>query len=230
MRIPSVTIGSILCLGALLAMAGCTTPQAASPSPSPAVAVAVGLPSGSGSAPSGQTNAANQFEASPPNSDKAAANGSLVQPAGMTEGKKEAADDQAKKTFDSYTSQKPVLMGIALAEGKDKVETLHGQPKNQYVMEDEAGSITVYDYEGFSVGFNAKNEVEFIDVTSPDIDPGLNGFKLGQTPDEAVQALGKADSSTDYVLSFKTKTTVLKLDVDPKTKTVQSIKLFARSE
>lgn len=230
-RISSATIGSLICFGAALTLAGCEgkAPLAVSPTVSPAVSAA-GLQSSDENPAAGKAEPAKPSESATPNPDKAAVSNNLVQPAGMNDGKKETADEQAKKTFDSYTSQKPVLMGVALAEAKSKVEALHGKPKDQFVMEDEGGSLTVYDYDGFTVGFNANDQVEFVDVTSPDIDPGLNGFKLGQTSDEAVHALGKADSSTEYVLSFKTKTTVLKLDVDPKTKTVQSIKLFARSE
>lgn len=231
-RIPSVAVGSIICFGTALALVGCEarTPLAATPTDTPAVsATAVQKPAGN--PPSPQSAVANNAESAAPSPEKSTVNNSLVQPAGMTDGsKKEPATGANKKSFDSYTSQKPVLMGVALADDPGKVEKLHGKPKDQFVMDDESGSLTVYDYEGFAVGFNAKSQVEFVDVTSPDVDPGLNGFKLGQTVDEAVHALGKADSSTEYVLSFKTKTTVLKLDVDPKTKTVQSIKLFARSE
>jgi hypothetical protein len=72
--------------------------------------------------------------------------------------------------------------------------------------------------------------VEFIEVASSEEDPGLNGLRLGQTTADAAKALGKPDSSTDYVMTYKTKTTVLKLDIDTKSKTIQSIKLFGRSE
>lgn len=230
---PSVTIGSIICLSAALALAGCETspPKALSPSTSPEPATSVSMrPAASDPAASQKPNATSSRETEVQSPDKMVASSNLVQPASVTDGKKDESGKHSNKTFDAYTAQKPLLMGVALLEAKDKVEALHGKPKDQFVMDDEGGSLTVFDYDGFAIGFNTKNQVEFVDVTSADIDPGLNGLKLGQTPDEAVHALGKADTVTDYVLSFKTKTSILKLDVDPKTKTIQSIKLFARSE
>lgn len=152
--------------------------------------------------------------------------GNEVQHAGTQNGNTAARG--GKKPIKAYSAQNPVLAGLSLGDSDNDVIQLHGNPVNRYVMDDGETPISVYDYQGFSVGFNGKQRLEFVDVTSPDAEPGLNGLRLGQHEDDAVHALGKPDTNTGYVLSYQTKSTVLKLDVDPKTKTILSIKLFAR--
>lgn len=163
---------------------------------------------------------------SPASTDQQTPGGNEVQPAGT---QKSNGAGSGKKPEETYTSQNPVLMGLALGDSEKEVLRQHGEPIGKYVMDDGVSPISVYDYEEFSVGFDQKQKLEFVDVASPDTDPGLNGLKLGQHEDNAVKALGKPDTNTGYVLSYHTKSTVLKLDVDPKTKIIQSIKLFART-
>lgn len=131
---------------------------------------------------------------------------------------------------DAYTSQRPSLMGIKLSDTLSSVTSRFGDPAGSYVMKNGDDPLTVYEYDGFSVGFNGKNKVLFVEVRGKEIDAGLGGVKPGNSPDQSLQALGKPDSNTGYVISYKTKTTILKLDVDPKTRTIQSIKLFSRED
>jgi len=130
---------------------------------------------------------------------------------------------------DAYKQEKPTLMGLTLGTSQDAVLKRFGKAKTQFVMDedDSDNAITVYEYADFSIGFRSEGALEFVDVSSADIDPGLGGLRLGQTTDDAIAVLGKPDARTDYVLSYKAQSTVLKLDIDPKTDTIQSIKLFA---
>ncbi|MCD1259137.1 hypothetical protein B5M42_009830 [Paenibacillus athensensis] len=130
---------------------------------------------------------------------------------------------------DAYKQEKPTLMGLTLGTSKDTVLKRFGKSKNQFIMDedDNEAAITVYEYADFSVGFRSGGALEFVDISSGDIDPGLGGLRLGQTTDDAVAVLGKPDTRTEYVLSYKAQGTVLKLDLDPKSDTIQSIKLFA---
>lgn len=116
-------------------------------------------------------------------------------------------------------------MGVKIGSAKSDVIALFGKASKQFSMEEDG--IDVYDYGDFSIGFNGKNSVEFVDVHSGDIDPGLHGLRLGEPMQNAVNILGKPDSKTAYVLSYKSQGTVLKLDLDPKDTTIQSIKLFS---
>jgi hypothetical protein len=126
----------------------------------------------------------------------------------------------------AFNSKQPKLMGLAIQETKEQVIAKYGTPEDSFIMDDPTEPISVYQYEGFTVGFTPNKQVQFVDVNSAAINPGLNGLRLGQTTDDAIHALGKPDNNSVYVLSYKTKKEILKLDIDPKTKTIQSIKLF----
>ncbi len=128
---------------------------------------------------------------------------------------------------DAYKEEKPTLMGLSIGADKTIALAKFGTYKNQFIMDEDEETITVYEYADFSIGFNAGNKLEFVDVHSPDIDPGLGGLRLGQKTEDAVAILGKPDQNTTYVLSYKAQGTVLKIDIDPKQNTIQSIKLFA---
>lgn len=128
---------------------------------------------------------------------------------------------------DAYQQQKPTLMGLQIGTYKNTVLDRFGEAANKFVMDEDADAITVYEYVDFSVGFNKANELAFVDVHTDDIDPGLGGLRLGYKSEDAVRILGKPDSNTTYVLSYKAQGTVLRLDIDPKDDTIQSIKLFS---
>jgi hypothetical protein len=134
--------------------------------------------------------------------------------------------DNQVNSLPAFNSKQPKVMGLAIQETKEQVIAKYGTPEGSFIMDDPTEPISVYQYEGFSVGFSPDKQVQFVDVNSASINPGLNGLRLGQTTDDAIQALGKPDSNSVYVLSYKTKKEILKLDIDPKTKTIQSIKLF----
>jgi hypothetical protein len=134
------------------------------------------------------------------------------------------------KSLPAFSSKQPKIMGLAIGEAQEKAIAQHGKPLESYIMEDPAEPITVYEYEGFSIGFNADNEIQFVDVSSTKVNPGLSGLRIGQTSNQAIEVLGKPDKNTSYVISYNTKTAILKLDIDPKTKTIQSIKLFGVDE
>jgi hypothetical protein len=134
------------------------------------------------------------------------------------------------ETLPAFSSKQPKIMGLAINDLLKKVTDKFGEPQESYVMEDPTEPITVYEYEGFSVGFNESKQIQFIDVSSTKVNPGLNGLRIGQTSSEALAVLGKPDTHSIFVVSYNTQSAILKLDIDPKTKTIQSIKLFGVNE
>ncbi|CAG7650975.1 DUF4309 domain-containing protein [Paenibacillus allorhizosphaerae] len=126
-----------------------------------------------------------------------------------------------------YTQEKPTLLGLTLKTSLEEITEKLGKPKDTFLMEDDADPITVYDYTDFMAGFNKKNQLQFIDIRSDGIDPGLNGLKLGDPVADVSKALGKPDSNTSLVMTYKSPGAILKLDIDPKSQKVNSIKLFA---
>jgi hypothetical protein len=140
--------------------------------------------------------------------------------------KQQPSSDPIDANSPAYSPKQPKVMGLGINEIQQNVVSKYGEPKESYVMDDPTEPITVYQYEGFSVGFNSANKIQFVDVSSDQVNPGLNGLQLGQTTNQALITLGKPDTNSSYVLSYNTATAILKLDIDPKTKTIQSIKLF----
>jgi hypothetical protein len=47
--------------------------------------------------------------------------------------------------------------------------------------------------------------------------------------DIAIKALGKPDSQSSYLLTYKTANSLLKLDLDPESREILSIKLFKQA-
>lgn len=134
--------------------------------------------------------------------------------------KADSADPEA------YDAKKPSLMGIRLGDTKQTVKQKYEDPTSEYEMDDDKDPLSVIEYDGFTVGFNKAGTVEFIEITSKDVNPGLNGLRLGQKVKDAETALGKPDTNTNYALHYKSAGAVLKLDIDPKSEAIQSIKLF----
>lgn len=213
-----------LLLAVSISAAGCgKEPSEAAATPEPTV--------GSSSEAHPSPSAPSSASVDNTNLDKLAmAANNSVQQAGTDAATDPAGTTKPTTNFDVYSIDKPLLVGVAIGEAMDNAAELHGKPPSTFTMEDADDPLTVHEYDGFIIGYNGKKLVEFVEVVSEDIDPGLNGLRLGQTTADASKALGKPDSSTDYVLTYKTKETVLKLDLDMKSRTIQSIKLFARNE
>ncbi|MEI7028100.1 hypothetical protein [Paenibacillus sp. y28] len=131
-----------------------------------------------------------------------------------------------KTAQDKFNENEPSLLGLKMKATKADVSSLYGEPVKQFVMEDEQDPITVYDYKSFSVGFSQKGELQFIDISTDTVNPGLNGLRVGMKSKDAIQALGNPNSNTSFVLTYKSKGAVLKLDIDPKEDSIRSIKLF----
>jgi hypothetical protein len=138
----------------------------------------------------------------------------------------EAAPKPKVDASDAYNQEKPTLMGLKLGADKDSVLGRFSKAKDQFIMDEDTDPVTVYDYTDFSIGFNKQNKLEFVNVHTADIDPGLRGLRLGEKSGDAIAALGKPDSNSTFVLAYKAQGTVLKLDIDPTNDTIQSIKLF----
>ncbi|WP_274650248.1 hypothetical protein [Paenibacillus humicola] len=123
----------------------------------------------------------------------------------------------------------PALSGISLgglqAAALDKL----GKPKDSYPLSSGGETISVREFDGFSIG-TAGGKVIFVEVYGKQADPGLNGLRIGDRADAAAKALGKPDTNTGSVMTYKAGHALLKLDVDPKTERIVSIKLFSTAD
>jgi hypothetical protein len=173
-----------------------------------------------------QISSSSAGQSGPAGTQPAASNAEPGKPVGKSDAAPSAKAPKVEAK-DAYKEEKPTLLGLSLKAPLDSVQEKLGTAKSKFVMDDDTDPITVYEYTGFSVGFNKNEALEFVDVHAAEVDPGLHGLRIGQTSEDAFAALGKPDTNSTYVLSYKSQGTILKLDLDPKTDTIRSIKLFA---
>lgn len=134
-----------------------------------------------------------------------------------------------EKKSDSWDSELPKLHGISIGDSNEHVVDQYGQEKDSYKLEEKSGSIHILEYDGFSVGFDDKGSVQFVEVYDSIIQPGLMDVKVGDKSEKVLEQLGKPDRHTDYQLAYEGSGAMLKLDLDPKNNEVVSMKLFAVS-
>ena len=119
----------------------------------------------------------------------------------------------------------PTLMGLKIGMDKTLVLERFGKPLGNNSLPGEDNSASVLQYPGFIVG-TQDNKVLFVEVYSSAVNPGLNDFRLGGSRDEAIRRLGKPTRDTEFVISYIANGSVLKLDTDPESRRIHSIKLF----
>lgn len=140
------------------------------------------------------------------------------QPIGQKKG------DQKANTWDI---KNPKLYGTSIGDSSDAVADRYGQESDSYSLEDEAGMIQVLEYDGFAVGINKDDKVQFVEVYKAQIPAGLGGLQIGDKPEKAVDELGKPVSESEYLMIYDAEGATLKLDVNPDSNKIVSMKLLA---
>ena len=139
--------------------------------------------------------------------------------------KKEPAKLPNYNISEPFDTTKPALMGFTIGDSLDAVTTRFGKAESESTMND-GQLLHIMEYPGFRFGASEDKKIVFIEVTSDQLAPGLNQFRVGQTVDEAQKALGPANSLNEYVMIYEFNDLILKCDLNPNTDTVISIKLF----
>lgn len=155
----------------------------------------------------------------------------LVQQAGSSAEHLDESDvlDEPSTGYDEPTDR-PTLLGLAIGDPMPAVASVYGNAQAQYTMEDGVEEILAHRYPGFIIGFNEQSTIHFIDVYSTDVDPQLSGIKIGSSVEEVIRLLGEPQHRTDAVMMYEQSNSVLKLDIDPITMNIVSIKMFASTD
>lgn len=66
-------------------------------------------------------------------------------------------------------------MNLYIGQPLDEVAGRFPEPSLRYSMPNEEGTLTVLEYDGFMVGYDAADQIEFINIYSEKVNPGLNG-------------------------------------------------------
>lgn len=142
--------------------------------------------------------------------------------AGKKDNKPDVVPVKEEKKWDPKA---PKLHDIALGDSETALDRKLGKPSDSYDLEDETEMLHVKEYDGFAVGF-VSGKVRFVEVFKAKTSAELNGLHIGDNKDAALKALGKPDTNTSSVLAYKAAKALLKIDLEPKTGTIISIKLF----
>jgi len=136
-------------------------------------------------------------------------------------GKKQNAKEEK-----AWDPKSPKLKGITLGDSKSIMLDKLGAPTDSYTLGAGRDALQVNEYTGFSIGYNAADQVAFIEIFDASVSTGLNGLKVGSSKDATIKALGKPTSHTTSVLAYEAEHALLKIDLDPENGTIVSIKLF----
>lgn len=128
-----------------------------------------------------------------------------------------------EKPFDSGH---PMLHGISLHDNAASIEERFGSANAAYALPGENETIDMREYTGFSVGFNDYGDVVYIETTSSEVATGIAGLEVGMDGAKAAERLEILDHPDSHVLTMNVAEGWLKLDLDPDTHEVLSIKLI----
>ncbi|MEX1028635.1 MAG: DUF4309 domain-containing protein [Paenibacillaceae bacterium] len=144
-----------------------------------------------------------------------------------TKSQSQSTDAKVYNVTEDYDVSNPTLMGFTMNATTDQVLERFGKPLSESIMNDGSDPLQIYEYPGFIIGFNSANQIVFIEVNSSEVNPGLNDLHIGQTVEEARHSLGTPDSLNEYVMIYSSNHLIMKLDIDPNSNIIRSIKLFA---
>jgi hypothetical protein len=121
----------------------------------------------------------------------------------------------------------PSLCGIGFGDSEGDVIGLYGVPTDSYSLPGDDKSIQIWEYTGFSVGMNADNKVVYVEINSTGTESGIQGLSNGMEGTQAAELLGAEHHADSNVISLKVAGGSLKLDLDPDSQTVLSLKLIS---
>lgn len=129
----------------------------------------------------------------------------------------------------AWNPDQPMLKGVSIGNDHSAITKRFGAPLDSYKLDEESEPITVLEYDGFAIGINPYQSVQYVEVFGKSISAGLSGLQVGDNPELALRTLGKPAKQTAYLLTYETKNALLKLDLDPVHNEIVSIKLLALS-
>lgn len=225
-RLPAIATIVVLC-GVLVSCGGNDRPFSASESTSPATsAPSVFAPSPTSEA-TGTPGLDGAISPSPPIVD--AAIGTAEEDGVGIAGSPEASDPPAGGRSDGdkpFDGGRPTLHGIALGDSDASVEERFGAAGLQYALPGDGETIDIWEYDGFSVGFDPDGAVDYVEISSPGVSTGIAGLKAGIPGAQAADLLDIPNHPDMHVLTLDVSGGWLKLDLDPDTHAVLSIKLL----
>jgi hypothetical protein len=138
--------------------------------------------------------------------------------------------EQAEEVLPPETPFKPnspSLARIGLGASDKDVVQRYGLPAGTYLLPGDKQTVDIWEYTGFSIGLNTSNQVVYIEITSTDVDTGIEGLLSGMKGAQAAQILGVDNDAHTNVLAAEVTGGWFKIDLDPETRQVLSLKLLS---
>lgn len=104
-----------------------------------------------------------------------------------------------------------------------------GEPTEIYSLPGDTNAVEIWQYSGYSIGLSAHDKVVYIEVTSPEIATGIKGLTIGTQGTTAAQILGIDSDNSTQVLTLEVTAGWFKLDLDPDSQSVISLKLISNN-
>lgn len=121
----------------------------------------------------------------------------------------------------------PSLNGIALGTSIHETTRRFGAPLGRYTLPDGGRIVEMNEYGGFTVGF-ADGKTVYVEIYSPEVPTGIHGLAVGGSAEDAARAIGTVSDPFSNVLVAEVEGGILKIDLDPETRTVLSVRLIAQ--
>jgi len=240
-----MTAGSVYRLRLLAALAlsvglvSCSSAPQVSPPPSESAAPRTADPSREPSLPEEFVSATDPVEArgsvspatsepdrsSKPPGDKAAESAEPPVEISSNKGNKPAPQQPPAKP--AFQPKSPSLANLKLGTSDKEVVKLYGPPDEAYPLPGDGQTIDIWAYDGLSVGLNEKNKVVFVEILSGKADTGVAGLRWGMKGSEAAALLGIDEDDATNVIALEVGGGWIKLDLDPDTRKVLSLKLLS---
>ncbi|MFC5405738.1 hypothetical protein [Cohnella soli] len=130
----------------------------------------------------------------------------------------------------AFNFKSPSLANIKLGDTDDVIIKKYGLPVESYPLPGDEGTIDIWEYDGLSIGLDETSAVVYIEVNADKAKTGILGLKLGMEGSDAAKLLGIPVDGMSNVLTAKVTGGWVKLDLDPDTRAVLTIRLLSLDE
>lgn len=157
---------------------------------------------------------------------------SAMTPAAGTAASSAAPRGGASADADGTTesAERPSLAGLALGMSRGDAEAALGGPAaDSYALPEGGASVELCEYDGVTVGYDASDEVVYVELASAAIPSGFEDVSVGTPVSAAARALALKPSPASAELTREIADGILRLDIDRTTDTVVAMKLIGQA-
>lgn len=138
----------------------------------------------------------------------------------------EPAEPEKPPEAKAFQPRSPSLAGIRFDMTSKEVADRLGAAKDTYPLPGDERTIEIWEYEGLSIGLDDRDRVAYVEISSSEVNTEIKGMQLGIDGAQAAELLGLETDERTNVLTAEVSGGWLKLDLDPDTRKVLSLRLI----